>query len=77
MGSRNMCHIYPLQEFSMINLWSEVDVFLYRKHPLIQKVRAIQVAVMYSPELRQTRWRIRQAGDTFTIAEANAYLSKS
>jgi hypothetical protein len=61
----------------MIYLGSEVGVFLYRNHPLIKEVRAIQVAAMYSPELRQTRWRVKQAGDVFTIAEANAYLSKS
>ena len=77
MGSRNMCHIYSLSRFSMINLGSELGVFLYRKHHLLQRVRAIQAAVICSSELQQTRRRVRQVGDTFTIAEANAYLFKS
>ena len=77
MGSRNMCQIYPLLELSMIDLEYKLGVFLYREHPLIQRVRAIQVVAVYSPELRQTRRRVRQVGDTCTIAEANAYLFKS
>jgi hypothetical protein len=77
MGSRNMCQIYPLLEFSMIDLGSKLGVFLYRKHHLLNRVRAIQAAVICSSELQPTRRRVRQVGDTFTIAEANAYLFKS
>jgi hypothetical protein len=76
MGSRNMCHIYSLSGFYMINLASELGVFLYRTHHLLPRVRDVQIATICSPELQPTRRRVRQVGDTFTIAEANAYLFK-